>query len=196
MAKRILFSLIFLLILGTACKNPFSLRKSERPTTKPGKWEVPTTPQEAINNLARAYRDESLVNFTNCLDKSFTFSAPEESLHSPSLFYNWDKTKEVEVTRGIFSQVIPNSLSIFLSLEEDTLLSDEVYTEEATLYRRYYLVVEGSASASLSNPAYGLACFRLILGDDDLWRLSFWRDEPLERGKAKSWAALKIELGW
>jgi len=56
--------------------------------------------------------------------------------------------------------------------------------------------VEGSANAPLHHPAYGLACFRLILGDDNLWRLSFWRDEPVERNGANSWAALKIELGW
>jgi len=196
MNKKAFLSIILFLILGTACKNPFSLRKSEEPKGKPGRWEVPTKPQEAINNLARAYRDQSLVNLANCLDKSFTFSAPEESLRSPSLFYNWEKTREVEATRGIFSQVIPDSLSIFLSLEKDSLISDEIYTEQATLYRRYYLIVEGSANAPLSHPAYGLACFRLISGDDNLWRLSFWRDEPVERDGANSWAALKIELGW
>ncbi len=196
MDKKAFLSIILLFTLSTACKNPFSLRKSEEPSAKPGRWEVPTTPQEAINNLARAYRDRSLVNLANCLNETFTFSAPEESLRSPSLFQDWDKTKEVEVTRGIFSQAIPDSLSIFLSFGEDTLLSDEIYTEGATLYRRYHMVVEGSASAPLSHPAYGLACFRLILGDDRLWRISLWRDEPVDRKGAESWAALKVELGW
>ncbi len=196
MNKKVFLLFILLLIWGTACKNPFSLRKSGEPKGKAGRWEVPTRPQEVINNLTRAYRDESLVNFANCLAKSFTFSAPEESLRSPSLFQDWDKTKEVKVTQGIFSQVIPDSVSIFLSLEEDSLLPDETYPKKATLYRRYYLVVEGSANAPLSHPASGLACFRLSLGDDNLWRLSFWRDEPVERNGAKSWAALKVELGW
>jgi len=196
MNKKILLPLILLLIWGTACKNPFSFRESEEPRGRPGRWVVPTNPQEVINNLARAYRDESLVNLASCLASSFTFSAPEESLRSPSLFQSWDEAKEVKVTQGIFSQVMPDSLSIFLSLEGDSLLPDETYPERATLYRRYYLVVEGSISAPLAHPASGLACFRLNLGDDNLWRLTFWRDEPGERGGAKSWAALKVELGW
>ncbi len=191
-----IITILFLTFLGVACKNPFALRKSEEPTGKVGRWEIPTSPQKVINNLARAYGDESLVNFSHCLDESFSFSAPEESLRSPSLFQNWDRTREVEVTRGIFSQVMPDSLSIFLFFEEDSLISDEVFTERATLYRRYHLIVEGSLNAPLSHPAYGLACFRLILGEDNLWRLRFWRDEPVERGGANSWAALKMELGW
>jgi hypothetical protein len=201
LGRKILFLLLWSLVFcfyWSGCKNPFKTRKSPPPIITEGTWDTPYRPEIVIQNLLHSYNEKIIGNFILCLDDSFRFSAPEDSIDAfnrgrPELFANWDKSTEVNVANSIFTTFRQNvdSISYVLSFAL-TSVPDDVGDTVAVLLRNYELSISKSTLPEITL-AKGTATFYMRQTSLNWWSIYFWSDIPDVSG-GYDWGDFKAEF--
>lgn len=188
-----IFSVLFILIILSGCKNPFKTRKSPPPKGQVGTWSTPSKPEIVLENLMHSYNEKIIENFNLCLSDSFVFSAPEDSIEMEYLFSNWDKSTEKMVTANIFntSRQHPDSIDFLLFMDFNTIRKMEVDSTEI-LFIDYTLSIWRFKPEDEVIEAEGTSTFHLKETGLNWWSIYFWEDRPKSSG-GYNWANFKAE---
>jgi hypothetical protein len=191
--SRLLVAGCLLLLFQLACSNPFA-----PPTTKPPPGvekppaEKATTPEIALDNLERAFEDRDKVLYETLLDERFWFT--EDDCAGNLIFQN-GREEEIAImgprdgsSEGILDQFRTIEFD-FQAIERRTELGrdfpnafdgdpDGHPDENWEVFRGrviILLLVESNDGLIVDQTMN----YKLREGDDGLWRMARWIDDPL-----------------
>lgn len=181
-------------LILTACSNPFA-PDTARP---PGREELPppqkaTTPAIAMDNLARAFNERDKEIYETVLDPDFYFR--EMDCRGELVSHNW-REEELDImgsrdgsSHGIFDlyrtiewdfQLIQLSTELGrdypMSYEDDP---DGHPTEDWEVFRGRVDILLLESRDNGQHVPQQVMNFKLRKGDDGLWRIIRWYDDPL-----------------
>jgi len=194
-----IFSVLFILIILSGCKNPFKTRKSPPPKGQVGTWSTPSKPEIVLENLMHSYNEKIIENFNLCLSDTFVFSAPEDSIEAANinqdyLFADWNQNTEKRVTANIFNifKQYPDSIDFSLYLNFETISKGEQTDSTEVLFIDYKLSIWRFKPKQDTIEATGTSTFHLKETGLNWWSIYFWEDRPKSSG-GYNWADFKAE---
>jgi ketosteroid isomerase-like protein len=175
---KLLTSNILLLSLFLLPGCFFDTRNPEAPSGGGSSWQLPTTPDLVVTNLANAYLAKNLTNYLRSFTDDFAFQAdPRDTLLAPRGRYaNWTRDVESQVTGALFNQG-----SVYLALANPQGSTGETTADR---YEDYELRITGSATLY----ARGRAHYLLRKDADGFWAITRWEDIKTD---TTDWGQLK-----
>ncbi len=192
----IIFILIFFLALH--CENPFATREPEPPSTLQSNWVQPTSPTYVLINLENAIKEKNKSNYLRCFadtsvsSKEYIF-VPEPSVMAanPGVFSRWNKEAEANYVNQLYSYLPKDSLITVKFVEEPT---GDVPVDSFVTRQKYTLIMHDRCDEeNCVQTMVGLAEFRMIRTEDDLWYIYRWDDWAVS--DSLTWSDHKARFG-
>ena len=178
--------LIFVVLITLSC-GIFDPRKSDDPEN-PVPWvSYPINKEQIMENLKYSYNySENTNNYEKIFTDDFIFYFSSQDINEHSTPSQLNIGQERDMLFNLHKDMIDLEKAVFLdSLNALADQDDIVNNDSATLYRTYYLRIDGR------NPQVyqGQAEFHLILSSDNSWKIKIWRDYRTTSNQ--TWGLLK-----
>lgn len=172
-------------IFVSAC-DLFSPREPELPIEDAGTFIQPDTPDQVIENIRNAIAELNAQNYRRSFAENYTFepTAAAEA-RDPSIWPGWGIQDEESYFRATV-QAARLTSGNELRINEENLVA--VSSSRFDFDASYVLTINHRRS-DLPAALQGRLVWRIVQGDDGLWRISEWTDDEL--GDAPSWSDLK-----
>lgn len=182
------------LIFAASCKNPFSTREPEPPSTNQTSWIQPVSYELLLENFKDAIRERNIDNYIKCFgsndqERSRFIFVPELSIANnyQGLFTTWSISAERNYINHIFNQTPTDSVSSLILFDVTEFLD----IDSVRVTKDYELLF-----AHTNQPAPRLTSGRMDLtikkGPNSLWYITYWAD--YKTGDAPVWSVLKAEF--
>lgn len=182
--KRIYLFLILVSLSINAC-DFFKARDPESPEAPRDNFQIATTPQELIQNLKNALRDEVVENYLICFSKDkFLFSPSAGSMLTYPSLQNWDIRSEEQYFRNMVNSIDKKS-QIVLSLSDEKIQR----TTDSVLYSASYLLSVPFVSDQFPKSYKGILHYTMIQDSSLQWIIKSWQD--IKQENLPSWSDLK-----
>lgn len=194
--EHLLAVVCFVVALGLASCEIFSVRPSEEPTGGATRFALPQSPDIVISNMVNAISARDVVIYGDIFTEDFVFVPdPEDVLelenYYPGVFSDWD----IEIERDVAQHMLDPSRVSYASLrfdeDEESVIEDTDSTYVVQEQYRFLIWME-----SLDTYA-GSARFSMRRLPDGLWYIYDWQDSRPEAGGddgAGTWGMLKGKI--
>jgi hypothetical protein len=185
-------------IFTIACDNPFATREPEPPSTIQSNWIQPTSTTIVLANLSNAIEEKNKSNYLRCFadtsvsSKDYVFVPdPAVLAANPGVFSQWNKEAEANYVNQLYSYLPKDSL-ITVKFTRET---DDIDMQDSIIVRKNYTVKmhDRCDADNCIETIIGLAEFRMIRTQDDLWYIYRWRDESVS--DSLTWSDHKARFG-
>lgn len=189
--------LLLVLVLTSACTNPFTTREPEPPETGGIPFLPPRTPEVVLQNMRNAILEQNVENYIRCLSdaarvaRGFVFlPEPGVANENPGVFDNWSRESE----RNYFVQqraFLPADSLRNLSLQ--TVQSSQ-FADSAQFVENYTLTLRHTQrDRGVPVIVGGQATFWLGVDDFGDWAIYRWEDRS--NSDLPTWSVLKAAYG-